>query len=72
MRLKDEIVKQVNNVAMRRNLTIKLDCSDQMFYKHLNDNKENGRLTKMDALKAIADELKIENVMDLLEETVTA
>ena len=27
-----------------------------MFYKHLRANKENGRLTKMDALKAISKE----------------
>lgn len=72
MKIKSEIVAQVNNVPMRRNLSVKLDCSEQMITKHLLQNKENGRLTKMDALKAIGAEVGIRNVMDLVEEVVSA
>lgn len=49
----------VNNVDSRKRISDDLKIGDQMLYKHMNQNKENGRLTKMDALIAISKESKI-------------
>jgi hypothetical protein len=72
MKIKTEIIDKVNNVPSRRRISGKLDISDTMLYKHFNENKENGRLTKLDALHAIAAELEVENVMDLVDTEVAA
>jgi hypothetical protein len=67
MKLKQEIVDRLNNPPTRRRISAKLkSCGDQAIYKHLRGNSENGRLTKMDALKAIAEEtgLSIDELLD--------
>src|SRR5690242_19569560 len=57
MKLKQEVVDKLNNPPTRRRISAKLkSCGDQAIYKHLRGNSDNGRLTKMDALKAIAEE----------------
>lgn len=72
MKLKTEIIEQVQNVPSRRRVGEKLGMSDTVLYRHLSDNKENGRLTKMDALTAIATEIGIEDVRDLVIEDAVA
>ena len=67
MKLKQEIIDRLNNPPTRRRISAKLkSCGDQAIYKHLRGNSENGRLTKMDALKAIAEEtgLSIDELLD--------
>jgi len=69
MKLKQEIIDRLNNPPTRRRISAKLkSCGDQAIYKHLRGNAENGRLTKMDALKAIAQETGL-SIDDLLEDS---
>lgn len=56
MKIKKTIVVKINNVRSRKRICNELGISDQMLYKHLLANKDNGRLTKLDALKAISKE----------------
>lgn len=67
MKLKQEIIDRLNNPPTRRRISAKLkSCGDQAIYKHLRGNSENGRLTKMDALKAISEEtgVSIDQLLD--------
>jgi hypothetical protein len=56
MKIKKTILVKINNVRSRKKICNDLGVSDQMLYKHIVANKENGRLTKLDALKAISKE----------------
>ena len=68
MKLKQEIIDKLNNPPTRRRISAKLkSCGDQAIYKHLRGNSDNGRLTKMDALKAIAEETGL-GIDQLLED----
>lgn len=67
MKIKKKILDKVNNVGSRRRICSDLDISDQMLYKHIRANRENGRLTKMDALKAMSKETG-EPVDEIIEE----
>ena len=67
MKVKQEILDQVNNVPSRRRISEKLGIGDQMLYKHLLANNSNGALTKMKALVAISEETGIA-VDQILEE----
>jgi len=68
MKLKQEIIGRLNNPPTRRRISAKLkSCGDQAIYKHLRGNADNGRLTKMDALKAIAEETGL-TIDQLLED----
>lgn len=72
MKIKTTILKQINNVESRRRISEKLSIGDQMLSIHIRNNRSNGRLTKMDALKAISEETGTA-VQDIIEETaVTA
>lgn len=68
MKVKQKVLSLVNNVDSRRRISEELKIGDQMLYKHMNQNKENGRLTKMDALIAMSKESKIP-VAKILEES---
>jgi len=68
MKIRKAIINSVNNVNSRKRISNDLNISDQMLYKHLSANKENGRLTKMDALKAISKETGI-GIEDIIIET---
>lgn len=70
MKVKQEILNRINNVASRRVISAKLDISDQMLYKHIVRNAMDGPLTKMKALMAISEEAGIE-VNQVLEENVS-
>jgi biotin operon repressor len=67
MKIKETILSEINNVVSRKRICNDLDISDQMLYKHIKANKRNGRLTKMDALKAISKETG-RVVDDIIEE----
>lgn len=56
MKIKKTILVKINNVRARKKICNDLGIGDQMLYKHIVANKENGRLTKLDALKAISKE----------------
>ena len=68
MKIREDILKRINNVRSRRAIAIKLNVGEQMIYAHINQNREDGALTKMKALVAISEELGIQ-VADLIEET---
>ncbi len=68
MKIKKAILIKVNNVNSRKRICNDLNISDQMLYKHLSANRENGRLTKMDALKAISKETGI-GIEDIIVES---
>lgn len=59
MKIKKTILLKINNVRARKRICNDLGIGDQMLYKHIVANKEDGRLTKMDALKAISKETGI-------------
>lgn len=71
MKVKQSILDQINNVDSRRRISEKLGIGDQMLHKHITANKANGQLTKMVALKAIAEVTGV-SVEDMLEEEITA
>lgn len=70
MKIKQTIIDQINNVDSRKRICDDLDIGDQMLYKHINANKENGRLTKLDALRSISKETGAA-IEDICDETVT-
>lgn len=54
MKIKTSVLTKINNVETRRRICADLAIGDQMLYKHISQNRINGRLTKLDALKAIS------------------
>lgn len=56
MKIRKTILGKINNVRARKRICDDLGIGDQMLYKHIMANKDNGRLTKLDALKAISKE----------------
>lgn len=56
MKIRKTIISKINNVQSRKRICNALNISDQMLYKHLRANRNNGRLTKMASLRAIAKE----------------
>ena len=70
MRIKKEIIDRINNVQTRMRLAGILGIGEAMLYDHINRNKPGGRLTRIDALLAIAEELGIpqSEVSSLVEE----
>lgn len=66
MKLKAQVIEMLKDTGTRSSLAAKLDCGDQVIYVHLKDNKENGRLTKMDALTAIS-EITGVDILEILE-----
>lgn len=67
MKVRQQILDLVNNPQSRTRIALKLGIGEQMVYVHLRQNNENGRLTKMDAVQAIAEEAGVEPV-EVLEE----
>ncbi len=56
MKIRKTILVKINNVNSRKRICNDLGIGDQMLYKHIHANRINGRLTKMDALRAISKE----------------
>lgn len=73
MKIKNTIVEQVNSIRGRRRIGHSLDISDQMVYMHLKENRENGVLTKLSALKCIAEQvgMNVEEILDYSTEVTT-
>ena len=71
MIIKKAVIEQINNRQTRINLCLKLNCGEQGLVLHISKNRDNGRLTKMDALMAISEETGIP-VMELTEELVVS
>lgn len=70
MKVKQKILVLINNVASRRRIGEKLNIGDQMLYKHIKTNAEDGPLTKMKAVLAISEECGVK-VDQVLEEKLT-
>lgn len=67
MKIKQTILTLINNVDSRKRISDDLNVSDQMIWKHINQNKPNGRLTRLDALAAISKETG-EDILNLCED----
>jgi hypothetical protein len=66
MKIKQTILDLVDNPQARTRIALALVVGEQMIAIHMRQNKENGRLTKMDALMAISKETGV-RIEDLLE-----
>ncbi len=66
MKIKQAVLDQINNVESRRRIAMALEVSDQMFYRHMTQNAEDGTLTKIKALVAISEEtgLAVQELLD--------
>ncbi len=67
MKLTKEVIEKINNVPTRRRIGEALEIGDAMLYRHINTNKVNGRLTKIDALQVIALEVGVDDIMEIVE-----
>lgn len=67
MKVKRNILDLVNNPRARTRIADKLNCGEQAVYLQIKWNHPNGRLTKYDALKALAEETG-QPIADLVEE----
>lgn len=67
MKIKKAIIDRIINSDSRCRISLDMGIGPEALRNYLVANKNNGRLTKMDALVAISKEVGIE-VMDLLEE----
>jgi hypothetical protein len=72
MKLKTEVIYIIdgydrhNNNKIKRALCQTLNCEINSIYRYLHENRANGELTKLAALKLIADKLSM-NLDDLTE-----
>lgn len=67
MKIKQEIVKKINKPLIRTRIAARMGIGEQTFQVRLRENASNGRLTKMDALRAISEEIGC-GVTDILSE----
>lgn len=74
MKVKQEILNRINNVASRKRILDSMDTEfgDQALYKQIKDNSNDGPLTKMKALIAISEVTGVPVDKILEEEKVTA
>lgn len=70
MKIKSEILAKVNNPQSRTKIATDLGVGEQTIAYQMRVNADDGRLTKMDALKAIAKESGVD-VSEILEQEVT-
>lgn len=68
-KLRQEIINSINNPMSRNRLGIKLTCDAQAVAVQIRQNNINGRLTRMDALEAISEEVGVP-VDQLLEDAM--
>ncbi len=66
MKLKKSIIDKINNPQARTRIAVALTTGEANVTLHIKNNKANGRLTKMDALIAIAAEAgcEVSEVLD--------
>ncbi len=67
MKIKLEILQKVNNPQSRNRIGVKLGIGEQAVAVQMRNNTEDGRLTKMDALTAIADEVGTASISDIID-----
>lgn len=67
MKVKQSILDKINNPNSRVNIAQKLECGEQAVAVQMRHNYPDGRLTKMDALKAISEEAGC-GIDEILEE----
>jgi hypothetical protein len=65
MKIKQEILDKINNPLVRVRLAVRLGVGEQTLQVRMRKNSSNGRLTKMDALRAISEEVGVD-VMEIL------
>lgn len=68
MKIKQSILDVIDKPTSRNRIAMELGCGEQNIAVHMSRNRPNGRLTKMDALVAIAKEAQV-GVDEILEET---
>jgi len=68
MKVKKEILEKIDNPRSRTRIALRLGCGEQNVANLIRKNFENGALTKMIALKAIAEETGL-SLDEILEET---
>lgn len=68
MKIKQEILDLVDNPQSRTRIALDLCIGEQTVALQMRNNAENGRMTKMDFLKAISKECGV-SVEDILEES---
>lgn len=56
MKIKQKILDKVDNPRTRMRIAAKLNLTEQAVAVQFRKNRDNGRLTKMDALRAISEE----------------
>ncbi len=59
MKVKIQILNQINTPAIRTEIAVKLKTGEQNVYKAIKLNEDNGRMTKMDFLIAVSEVLKV-------------
>lgn len=67
MKIKQKILDKIDTPLVRSKLAVKLMCGEQNLAVQMRKNIPNGRLTKMDALIAISEEVGC-GVTDILED----
>lgn len=67
MKIKQKILDKIDTPLVRNRIAQKLMCGEQNLAGQMRRNISNGRLTKMDALIAISEEVGCQ-VTDVLEE----
>lgn len=70
MKIKQKILDKIDSPLVRSKLAVQLKCGEQNLAVQMRKNISNGRLTKMDALIAISEEVGC-SVTDILEEEKT-
>lgn len=67
MKIKQKILDKIDTPLVRTKIAVKLQCGEQNLAVQMRKNSSDGRLTKMDALIAISEEVGCK-VTDILEE----
>lgn len=66
MKVRQNILDQIDNPQMRTLIAVELGVGEAVIAVHMRRNSEDGRMTKMDFLKAISKVLKV-SIEDILE-----
>lgn len=67
MKLKERVLKQINNPKERIQLAAALNCTEQSIIKLIWKNRDNGKLTTATAMKVIREVTGLKD-KDILEE----
>ena len=70
MKVKQQVLDKIDNPTTRNVLGSKLLVGEQAIAKHLRANRQNGRMTKYDALQAVSEVTGVP-ISEILEEGTT-